>query len=264
MARGGKARLWAGGTLAAAFLAAAILGPTLAPADPEAISLAEALAPPGPGHRLGCDRLGRDVLSRLLVGARPSLIVGLAAVGAAGSVGTLLGAWAAFEGGAADLLLLRLIDVLQAFPGILLAVALAAVLGPGLGNIVFALAALGWVGYARLARGQVLSMRERDDVTAARAMGAGGGRILFLHLLPGVLPLVAVQAAFGVAGAILAETSLSFLGLGVGSGASWGSMIAEGIEYLEPAPRLCLAPGAAIMAVVLGLNLLGETFSRRP
>jgi len=185
--------------------------------------------------------------------------VGFGVVLLSAVVGTLVGGVAGFAGGWSDLIVVRVIDVFLAFPGILLAIALAGILGPGLGNVVIALAAVGWVGYARLVRAQVLSLRRRDHVLAARALGAGPSRILRRHLLPlAVAPLI-VEATFGVAGAVVAEAGLSFLGLGVQPpSASWGSMIRDGVAHMLVAPHLVAAPGLALMLVVLAVNLLGD------
>jgi peptide/nickel transport system permease protein len=242
---------------------AALAGPLL-PLSPDFVDLRAILAPPGAGSPLGNDDLGRPVLDRLLAGARISFTVGLGVVTLSALVGSLVGGAAAFAGGWVDLLLVRLVDVFLAFPGILLAIALAGILGPGIDNLIFALAAVGWVGYARLARAQVLSLKERDHVTAARALGAGSVRILLRHLLPLALAPLMVEATFGVAAAVVAEAGLSFLGLGVQPPqASWGSMIREGVGYMLVAPHLVLAPGMAILLVVLAVNLLGDRLRDR-
>jgi peptide/nickel transport system permease protein len=240
-------------------LAAALAGPWLVPHDPAAQTLALRLEGPQPGHPLGLDELGRDVLARLLAGARISLLVGLVVVGVSASVGLAVGAVAGYAGGAVDDVVSRVMDTLLAFPGILLAIALVAVLGPSLTNVVIALTAIGWVGYARLVRGQVLKARELDYVHAARALGAGAVRILARHVVPGALPALLVQATLGMAGAILAEAALSFLGLGVQPPTpSWGTMIDGGRAHLIDAPHLTVFPGAAIALVVLGFNFLGD------
>jgi peptide/nickel transport system permease protein len=203
--------------------------------------------------------LGRDIFSRLLYGTRISVLVGLCVVGLAGLVGLILGAVAGYFGGWVDGGLMRLSDVFLAFPGILLAIALMAVLGPALSNIILALVVIGWVGYARLVRGQVLQLREMEYVAAARVQGVSSLRILVWHILPGVLPVLTVQASLGLAGAILSEAGLSFLGLGVQPPtASWGAMIHAGRGHLLDAPHLALFPGLAILVTVLGLNFLGD------
>jgi peptide/nickel transport system permease protein len=251
--------LIAGGAMVAAVLLAALIGPALAPYPPGEQLLELRLQPPGAGHALGLDELGRDVLSRLLFGARVSLAVGLAVVLLAGALGTLVGALSGYAGGAVDTLLMRASDVVLAFPGILLAIALVAVLGPALSHVVLALAVIGWVGYARLVRGQVLKLREEEFVLAARAAGMPAARIVARHVLPNVLPLLVVQATLGMAGAVLAEAGLSFLGLGQPPpGASWGAMVNAGRAHLLDAPHVALFPGLAIVWTVLGLNFLGD------
>jgi len=250
---------WGGGVMVAVVVLAAVVGPVVAPYAPAAQLLELRLQPPSLAHPLGLDELGRDVLSRLLVGARVSMLVGLAVVVLAGAVGTLIGAVAGYAGGVIDTLLMRATDVVLAFPGILLAIALVAVLGPALSHVVVALAAIGWVGYARLVRGQVLKLREEEYVVAARAAGMRAARVLLRHVLPGVLPLLVVQATLGMAGAVLAEAGLSFLGLGQPPpGASWGAMINAGRAHLLDAPHVALFPGLAIVWTVLGLNFLGD------
>jgi peptide/nickel transport system permease protein len=239
--------------------AAAVFGPWLAPADPNAQDLALRLAAPSGAHFFGLDELGRDIFSRLLVGARISLLVGLAVVSVASSFGILMGALAGYYGGRIDLLISRVMDVLLAFPGILLAIALVAVLGPSLTNVVIALSFIGWVGYARLVRAQVLRIREFEYVQAARALGARTPRILLRHVIPATMPTVIVQATLGMAGAIIAEASLSFLGLGVQPPTpSWGTMLDAGRSHLFDAPHLTLFPGLAIAILVLGFNFLGD------
>ncbi len=237
----------------------ALFAPLLAPYDPTAVRLAEGLSGPSITHPLGQDKLGRDILSRIIYGARISLYVGVFTVTLSALIGTMVGAVAGLLGGVVDEVVMRLIDILLAFPGILLAIAFMAVLGPSLNNIVIALTVLGWVGYARLVRGQVLALREFEFVQAARALGADTRRIITRHLLPNVLGPVIVQATFGMAGAIVAEAGLSFLGLGTQPpNPSWGSMLNDGREFLLISPHLTTFPGLAIMAVVLGLNFLGD------
>ncbi|HNU82539.1 MAG: ABC transporter permease [Acidobacteria bacterium] len=260
----GSARPWPrdvllGGILVGVFVLAALLAPWLAPCDPAAQRLEQRLEGPSAAHPLGLDELGRDILSRLLHGARVSLLVGLAVVALAGLFGGAAGALAGWAGGAVDAALMRLADVVLAFPGILLAIALVGVLGPALRHLVLALVAIGWVGYARLLRAQVLAWREREFVLAGRALGLPGWRLLVRHLLPNVLPPFLVQLSLGMAGAILAEASLSFLGLGIQPPTpSWGAMINAGRGHLLDAPHLTLVPGLAILMVVLGLSFLGD------
>jgi peptide/nickel transport system permease protein len=246
---------------AAAF---AIAGPWIIPSDPNAQHLALRLAGPSWNHPLGLDELGRDILARLAVGARVSLLVGLVVVSVSATVGVLVGAVAGYRGGLVDDGLGRVMDVLLAFPGMLLAIALVAVLGPSIGHVVMALGVIGWVGYARLVRGQVLKIREFEYVHAARALGAPSLRILVRHVLPATLAVVTVQATLGMAGAVLAEASLSFLGLGVQPPTpSWGAMLDAGRSHLLDAPHLAIAPGAAIALMVLSFNLAGDVLRDR-
>ncbi len=237
----------------------AIAAPLLAPADPYEQDTSRRLEAPSEQHPLGLDDLGRDVLSRILFGARVSLRVGFSVVILASVIGVTLGAMAGYFGGAVDLIVMRLCDILLAFPGILLAIALVAVLGPNLNNVILALATIGWVGYARLVRGQVLKVREMEYVVAAKALGAKSPRVILRHVLPNVINPVIVMATLGLAGAILAEAALSFLGLGVQPPIpSWGAMLTAGRRYLGLANHLAIFPGAAIMLAVMGLNFLGD------
>ena len=238
---------------------AAVLGPLLTPFDPAAQELALRLSAPSRMHPFGLDELGRDILARVLAGARISFLVGLTVVSVSASLGTLLGAVAGYFGGVLDDVISRIIDVLLAFPGLLLAIALVAVLGPSLGNVLFALTIIGWVGYARLVRGQVLRARELEYVQAARALGAKTPRILWRHVIPTAIPAVVVQATLGMAGAIIGEAALSFLGLGVQPPTpSWGTMLNGGRAHLLDAPHLTIFPGLAIALLVLGFNFLGD------
>jgi peptide/nickel transport system permease protein len=238
---------------------AAVVGPTLSPYDPASQELSRRLERPSLAHPFGLDELGRDILSRLLAGARISLLVGIAVVSVSSVVGMLLGSIAGYFGGLVDDLISRVVDVLMAFPGILLAIALVAVLGPSLTNVVIALSVIGWVGYARLVRSQALRAREFEFVQAARALGASVPRIVVRHVLPTALPAVVVQATLGMAGAIIAEAALSFLGLGVQPPTpSWGTMLDAGRSHLFDAPHLTIFPGLAIAVLVLGFNFLGD------
>ena len=238
---------------------AAVFAPWVVPHDPSSQQLALRLERPSTSHPFGLDELGRDIFSRVLAGARISLFVGLTVVSISSLAGILLGSIAGYFGGALDDVISRVIDVLLAFPGILLAIALVAVLGPSLANVVMALSVIGWVGYARLVRGQVLKARELEFVQAARALGASTTRILVRHVVPTAMPAVMVQATLGMAGAILAEASLSFLGLGVQPPTpSWGTMLNGGRLHLLDAPHLTIFPGAAIAVLVLGFNFLGD------
>ncbi len=250
--------------LVALTVLAAVAGPSIVPFDPAAQTLALRLDGPTWQHWLGMDELGRDILARLLIGARVSLLVGVVVVSVSASVGLVIGAIAGYAGGWLDEVVGRVMDVLLAFPGILLAIALVAVLGPGLRNVVLALAVIGWVGYARLVRGQVLKLRELEYVQAARAIGASPLRVLIRHVVPGALPSLSVQATLGMAGAIIAEASLSFLGLGVQPPTpSWGTMLDAGRAHLIDAPHLTLVPGLAIAALVLGFNFIGDGLGRK-
>jgi peptide/nickel transport system permease protein len=254
-----RAKLAVGAALVAVLVSAALLAPVLSPCDPLQQDLAGDLAPPSSEHRLGQDKLGRDVLARLLYGARTSLAVGIAAVSGAVALGVLFGALAGYGSPAVDELIMRVTDVLLAFPGILLAIALTAVLGPSERNVVFALTIMGWPSYARLTRAEVRAAASREYVAAAVALGANPLRVTVRHLIPAAWPPLLIQATFGMAGAILAEASLSFLGLGAPpSTPSWGAMLAEGRAFLLLAPHLIVAPGVAIATTVLAINLIGE------
>ncbi len=223
------------------------------------IDLQRILATPGIHGLLGFDDLGRPILQRIIAGAQTSFLVAFGVVAISSVVGTTLGLIAGFRGGWIDLLLVRLIDIFLAFPGILLAIALAGVMGPGLDNLIIALSVVGWVGYARLARAQTLSLKQRDHVTAAIALGSGQWIILWRHLLPLIMAPLIVEVTFGVAGVVIAEAGLSFLGLGVQPpSASWGSMIRDGASFMLMAPHMVLAPGLTILLVVFSLNLLGD------
>lgn len=240
-------------------IAAALVGPLVVPYDANVQELALRLVGPSRVHPFGLDELGRDMLARVLSGARISLLVGLVVVSVSATAGILLGSVAAYFGGWMDDAISRVMDVLLAFPGILLAIAMVAVLGPSLTNVVLALSLIGWVSYARLVRGQVLRARELEFVHAARALGAKTWRVLWRHIVPTTLPAVLVQATLGMAGAIIAEASLSFLGLGVQPPTpSWGTMLNGGRAHLLDAPHLTIFPGAAIALLVLGFNFLGD------
>jgi peptide/nickel transport system permease protein len=240
-------------------LLAALFAPVVSPFDPAAQELPLRLEGPTGMHWFGLDELGRDIFARVLYGARISLLVGLVVVGVSSMLGIALGSIAGYFGGRIDEGISRVMDILLAFPGLLLAIAMVAVLGPSLRNVILALSLIGWVGYARLVRGQVLRAREFEYVQAARALGATTSRILTRHVIPTALPAVTVQATLGMGGAILAEASLSFLGLGVQPPTpSWGTMLSYGKAHLLEAPHLTIFPGLAIAVLVLGFNFLGD------
>jgi peptide/nickel transport system permease protein len=243
---------------------AAIAAPLLVPYDPQALDLPGGLAGPSAHHWLGQDKLGRDLLSRLLLGARVSLGVASATVAITATVGVALGLVAGWRGGWVDEALMRVTDIFLAFPGILLAIAFTAAAGPGIGHVIVALSLIGWVGYARLTRGQVLAMREREFMTAATALGLPPHRLLLRHLLPNVASPVLVEATFGFAYAILAESSLSFLGLGTQPPTpSWGALLDAGRSYLLVAPHITTFPGLAIFLTVLCAVHLGDQLRDR-
>jgi peptide/nickel transport system permease protein len=246
--------------LALLLIILAVAGPWFAPADPAMQNLPARLAGPTAAHWMGTDELGRDILSRTLFGARVSLLVGVCVVFGAGIVGLAIGALAGYCGGWFDSLVnIVLINAFLSFPGILLAIAFAAFLGPGIGKVIVALIVTGWAGYARLARAQILQAKEMEYVLAARSLGASPPRILLRHLLPNILQPVLVQATIGMAGAILAESTLSFLGVGVlAPMASWGAMLNDARSHLFDAPHMVIFPALAIMAAVLAFNLLGD------
>ena len=238
----------------------ALLAPWLAPFDPAALNLDQILMPPSAEHLLGTDELGRDVLSRLLYGARVSLWVGFVAVGISTAIGIVLGLASGYFGGWTDELIMRGVDVMLCFPSFFLILAVIAFLEPSLTNIMVVIGVTSWMGIARLVRAETLSLRERDFVSAARLSGVSTKNILLRHILPNALAPVTITAILGIGGAILTESGLSFLGLGVQPPqASWGNMLMEGKAVIEDAPWLSLFPGLAILLTVLGYNLLGES-----
>jgi peptide/nickel transport system permease protein len=240
----------------------AILAPWIATHDVGATNLSLRYLPPSAQYFFGTDSTGRDIFSRILFGARISLKVGIVVVAVSAIVGTLLGALAGYYGGWIDRIISGYVfNVFLAFPGLLLAIAMVAFLGAGLNKLIFALCIIGWVGYARLIRGQVLKVREYDFVQAARALGASDARILLIHILPNAIQPLIVQASLGMAGAVLSEASLSFLGLGVPPPApSWGVMIEEArdLSTLQAAPHALIFPGLAIALTVLAFNFIGD------
>lgn len=251
------------GFAAAVFLLlAALLAPWIAPADPASQNLPARLEAPSWTHWMGTDELGRDTLSRTLYGARVSLLVAVSVVFGCGTTGLIIGMLAGYAGGWFDRFVnLLLINAFLSFPGILLAIAFAAFLGPGISKVIFALVITGWAGYARLARAQVLKVKELEFILAARSLGGSHLRILVTHLLPNILQPVLIQATIGMAGAILAESTLSFLGLGVLAPIpSWGAMLNDARSHLFDAPHMVIFPALAVMIAVLAFNLLGDAW----
>lgn len=246
--------------IAAVIIFAAIFAPFIATHDVTVQDLSRRFVEPSAAHWFGTDSLGRDIFSRVVFGARISLQVGVTVVFVSGLIGIIIGAIAGFYGGWIDRILSGyLFNVFLAFPGLLLAIALVAFLGAGLGKLILALCIIGWVGYARVMRGQVLKVREYDFVQAARALGASNMRILFTHIMPNAIQPLIVQASLGMAGAVLSEASLSFLGLGIPPPApSWGTMIEEARNYFATYPHTLFFPGAAIALTVLAFNFIGD------
>jgi peptide/nickel transport system permease protein len=243
-------------------LLAALLAPWMVPADPAAQNLPVRLESPSRAHWMGTDELGRDILSRTLYGARISLLVAVCVVCGCGSIGLTMGMLAGYAGGWLDRFInLLLVNAFLSFPGILLAIAFAAFLGPGIGKVILALVITGWAGYARLARAQVLKVKELEFILAARSLGASHLRIMVRHLLPNILQPILIQATIGMAGAILAESTLSFLGLGVLAPIpSWGAMLNDARGHLFDAPHMVVFPALAVMTAVLSFNLLGDAW----
>jgi len=241
---------------------AALLAPWIAPADPAAQNLPTRLESPSRAHWMGTDELGRDIFSRTLYGARISLLVSVCVVCGCGLIGLTMGMLAGYAGGWWDRVInLLLVNAFLSFPGILLAIAFAAFLGPGIGKVILALVITGWAGYARLARAQVLKVKEMEFVLAARSLGASHLRIMARHLLPNILQPILIQATIGMAGAILAESTLSFLGLGVLAPIpSWGAMLNDARGHLFDAPHMVVFPALAVMTAVLSFNLLGDAW----
>lgn len=261
---GSKFWFYAGCFLSVSVIACAFLAPLLAPYPPTQQDLEKDLLFFSAEHLFGTDKLGRDILSRTLYGSRVSLLVGLTTVAISVSIGFLAGSLSGYYGGWTDHIIMRAVDILMAFPGILLAIAFTAVLGPGLDHVVMALCLISWTGYARLIRGEILGLKEKDYIHGARAIGCNPLRIVLRHFLPNLLPPLLIQATFGLASAIIAEGSLSFLGLGVEPPTpSWGAMLNEGRQFLLVAPHLTTYPGLAIMITVLGLNLVADELQDR-
>lgn len=252
----------AGFAIACLLVIVALLAPWIAPADPSAQNLPERLEAPSLHHWMGTDELGRDILSRMMYGARISLFVSVCVVLGCGLTGLTLGVLAGYHGGAFDRVVnLLLINAFLSFPGVLLAIAFAAFFGPGIGKVILALIITGWAGYARLARAQILKAKDLEFVLAARSLGASHFRIMLRHLLPNILQPVLIQATIGIAGAILAEATLSFLGLGVLAPLpSWGAMLNDARNHLFDAPHMVVFPALAVLMAVLAFNLLGDAW----
>jgi peptide/nickel transport system permease protein len=250
----------AGVVLVAIFVVFALFAPWITPQDPAKIDLPSRLQPPSPAHWFGTDELGRDELSRVIFGARISMLVGASVVIGSLLIGLIVGSIAGYYGGLADKFFsVVLMNAFLSFPGILLAIAFVAFLGPGIFNLILALCIGGWVGYARLVRAQVLAVSEKEFVEAARALGASDWRVITRHILPNIIQPVIVQAAIGMAGAVLAEATMSFLGLGVPPPtASWGSMLNDARAHLFDSPHMVLFPAVAVMLAVLSFNFIGD------
>ncbi len=250
---------WLGAIIVAVTLLVALLADFLAPYDLGHVDVTRQLEPPSRDHWLGTDENGADVLTLVLYGTRVAALVGVFTVVICSTVGIVVGCISGYFGGWVDEALMRLTEILMAFPGILLAILIIFITQePSIWAVIGALSVSGWSGYARLVRGQVLTERERDYVEAARSLGFGSRRIMFRHIVPNILAPVIVQATFGVAGAILAEASLSFLGLGPQDQPSWGALLDQGASYFLLTPHLAIFPGFAIMFTVLGINFLGD------
>ena len=248
-----------GAAILFAVFAMAVAGLIVAPDDAQRVFLENRLLPPGPGHILGCDLYGRDLLISILSGAGLSLYIAFSCVLITSTVGIALGLVAGYHRGTTDAIIMRIVDILMAFPGILLTMALASLSGPGINTIIFAISATGWTGMARIVRGQVLSIRERDYIHATKALGSDHLRILLYHILPPILPPAIITATFSLSSVILAEASLSFLGIGVmDSLPTWGSLLNQGRTVLTRAPHLCIAPGLMILLLILAFNFLGD------
>ena len=250
----------AGTVLVILFVLCAVFAPWLSPYDPAQLDLTIRLQPPSHTHWFGTDELGRDILSRIIYGSRISMLVGSCVVAGSLALGILFGSIAGYYGGKFDRFFnIVVMNAFLSFPGILLAIAFVAFLGPGIWNLILALVIGGWVGYARLVRAQVLAVRDREFVEAARALGASDARVIVRHILPNILQPVIVQAAIGMAGAILAEATMSFLGLGVPPPtASWGTMLNDARSHLFDAPHTVIFPALAVMFAVLAFNFIGD------
>jgi peptide/nickel transport system permease protein len=249
-----------GAVLIVIFLLTALFAPWLSPFDPIKMDLSQARIPPNKVHWLGTDELGRDILSRIIVGSRLSLIIGLGGVGLALLLGCNWGAIAAYYGGWADQVLMRLIDIMMAFPGILLAIVIIAITGPGIISVIVAIGVSSIPIFARLIRGSVMAVKNEDFIRASEALGSSHLRILFVHILPNVFAPVLVQFTLRLATAIITASALSFLGLGAQPPTpEWGAMLSTGRSFLRSAPHICVFPGLAIMLVVIGFNVFGDS-----
>ena len=257
-----RTKIYVGGVIVSLLIFLGLFGPLLAPYDPGEQQLRDALNAPhwfGGSHFLGTDNLGRDILSRLMHGARVSLAVACSVVLISGAFGVLMGTTSGYFGGRVDFLIQKFVEVIWAFPSLLLAIAILAFLGQSVVNLILALVAQRWIQYCRVVRGETLSLRQRDFITSARVIGAGHQRVMLHHLLPNLIPTALVIGTFSMATSIIAEASLSFLGLGVPADVpTWGTMLNDGRNYISTAPWLCIFPGLAIFTVVLGINLLGD------
>jgi peptide/nickel transport system permease protein len=256
------AKAFSGGSIVVIFILLGIFGPSLAPHDPNKQELTAMMKPPqgmGGAHVLGTDNLGRDILSRIVYGARVSLLVAFAVVFVSGLIGVILGAISGYIGGKADFLIQKLVEVIWAFPPLLLGITIMAFFGQGLTNLIFALVAQRWIPYCRVVRGQALSLRERDFVMAARCLGATKSQIIGRHILPNLIQTSLVIGTFAMASSIIAEASLSFLGVGVPPDIpTWGTMLADARIYISTSWWMPLFPGLCIFITVLGINLLGD------
>lgn len=251
--------LYIGASIIATMICVSIFGPLLAQYNPNEMNLSLRFQSPSPEHIFGLDQNGSDVYSRVVHGSRISLYVALSVVSISLFVGLIMGSISGFFGGWIDQLIMRFIDMLYAFPGFLLAIALVAVLGPGVENVIFALCITGWTGYARLVRGECLHLKNKEYVLAVNALGASTTRTIVLHIWPNLVGPLVVQATFGMAGTIIAESALSFLGLGAPATVpTWGAMLNTGRQYLIEAPHVSIFPGFAIVLLVLGFNLFGD------
>lgn len=249
-----------GGVLLLVFVLAAVFAPQIAPHDPYKQDFSASSLPPfSPGHVLGTDDLGRDTLSRLIYGGRASLTAGLLVVAISASIGVTLGLLSGYYGGLVDMVIMRLVDILYAFPFLILAIAVVAILGPGLLNVMLVLGAIAWIEFARVVRGVVLQAKVQDYVLASRALGAGDLRIIMRHILPNCLSIIIVQATFSVAAAIVAAAALSFLGFGAQPPEpEWGAMLNAAQRFIRVNPVLSILPGTAIILVVISINLIGD------